>query len=337
VVLSALVVLASCSGHDQSALDPAGPQAGKIATLWWGFFYLLSAIFAAVMGATLWTLTRRHRDAADKEQVGGEHLPPDATESKLKRAVSSATVISVILLFALLIASVVTGKATVDLGKQGNLLKIEVTGNQWWWQFRYLSDDPSQTLITANEIHIPVGRTVLITGMSNDVIHSFWVPNLHGKRDLIPSRVNTEYIQADKPGVYRGQCAEFCGLQHAHMSFYVVAEPPEEFAAWAQAQLQPAATPSDPTLLHGEQSFLNYECVYCHQIRGTTAAGQNGPDLTHFGSRRSIAAGTLPNTKGNLGGWIVNPQSIKPGNHMATIAVHPDDLQPLIEYLESLK
>ncbi len=331
-----LSILTACAGHQQSVVDPAGPQSGKIATLWWFFFYLLGAIFIVVMVLLIGTLMRRQPEIEPAAQHKN-HSAPEETESKLKRLVTGATIVTVLILFVLLVASIGTGKATADLGRKPNLLKIEVTGNQWWWQFRYLNDDPSQVLTTANEIHIPVGRTILIEGMSNDVIHSFWVPNLHGKRDLIPSRVNTEYIQADKPGVYRGQCAEFCGLQHAHMSFYVIAEPEDKFKAWMQAQLQPAPIPANTTLEQGKQSFLNYECIYCHQIRGTTASGQNGPDLTHFGSRRSIAAGTLPNTMGNLGGWIVNPQSIKPGNHMATIAVKPEDLQPLIQYLESLK
>jgi cytochrome c oxidase subunit 2 len=329
LTLFCLAILSSCGGHEQSAIDPAGPQSGKIAALWWVFFWLLTVIFLIVMAVMLFTLRRRPRTI--------ENTDPEQTESRLKRAVTAATVVTILLLFVLLIASVKTGKATADLGKNANLLTIEVTGNQWWWQFRYLNNDPSQILTTANEIHIPIGRTVLIQGRSNDVIHSFWVPNLHGKRDLIPSRVTTEYIQVDKPGVYRGQCAEFCGLQHAHMSFYVVAEPEDKFRSWMQAQLQPAPSPADPVLLQGQQIFLNYECVYCHQIRGTTASGQNGPDLTHFGSRRSLAAGALPNSMGNLGGWIVNPQRVKPGTHMATIAVKPDDLQPLLQYLESLK
>jgi cytochrome c oxidase subunit II len=324
-----LAVLSSCGGHQQSAIDPAGPQAGKIAALWWVFFWLLAVIFVIVMAVMLATLRRRPHALEDKD--------PQRTESGLKRTVAAATVVTILLLFALLIVSVKTGKATADLGKRANLLTIEVTGNQWWWQFRYLNNDPSQIFTTANEIHLPIGRTVLIQGRSNDVIHSFWVPNLHGKRDLIPSRVTTEYIQADKPGIYRGQCAEFCGLQHAHMSFYAIAEPEDKFRAWMQAQLRPASAPADPLLRHGQQIFLDHECVYCHQIRGTTAAGQNGPDLTHFGSRRTLAAGALPNSMGNLGGWIVNPQRIKPGTHMATIAIAPDDLQPLLQYLESLK
>jgi cytochrome c oxidase subunit 2 len=317
------LTLAACATREQSALDPAGPQSGKIAALWWFFFWLLGVIFVLVMVVMLWTLVRR-------EQTG-------TCEPKLQRTVTTASVATVIILLVLLVASITAGKATADLAKKPNPLTISVTGNQWWWQFRYLNSDPSQVLTTANEIHIPVGRSILLQGQSNDVIHSFWAPNLHGKRDLIPSRVTTEYIEADKPGIYRGQCAEFCGLQHAHMAFYVIAEPAGKFNAWMQAQLQPSLEPANPVLSQGQRAFLNYACVYCHQVRGTPAAGQNGPDLTHFGSRSTIAAGTLPNTPGNLGGWILNPQRIKPGTKMATVAVKPEDLQPMIQYLESLK
>ncbi len=234
------------------------------------------------------------------------------------------------ILFVLLILSVGTGKAISELGDRKNGMVIEVTGNQWWWDVRYANDDPRLVLETANEIHIPVGRPVMIRGTSHDVIHSFWVPNLHGKRDLIPSRITTEWIQADHPGEYRGQCAEFCGLQHAHMAIWVIAEPEDKFNAWMKLQLQPSVAPSDPVRQRGEQVFMSHACVFCHAIRGTSAAGQMAPDLTHFGSRKTIAAGTLPNSMGNLGGWITDPQSIKPGNHMATIAVNPDDLQPLV-------
>jgi cytochrome c oxidase subunit II len=328
--------LISCAGHQQSVVDPAGPQAGKISTLWWFFFWLLGIIFAIVMALTLWTLLRRN-DVTEREALETQHKPPEEVQSKELRVVTGATITTVIILFVLLVASVGTGKSISQLASKKNPMTIEVTGNQWWWQIRYLDSDPSQVVVTANEIHIPVGRPVRIRGMSNDVIHSFWVPNLHGKRDLIPSRVTDEWIEADRPGRFRGQCAEFCGLQHAHMSLWVIAEPEEKFRAWMLAQLQPAVTPADPVKQRGQQVFLNNACVFCHQITGTTAAGQNAPDLTHFGSRLGIAANTLPNTKGNLAGWIVDPQSIKPGNHMATIPVNPTDLQPLIEYLESLK
>jgi cytochrome c oxidase subunit II len=300
------------------------------------FFWLTAAIFIVVMVLTLWTLTRGQR-GLEQESLEVRHLPSERTERKMTRVVAAATIATVLILFFLLIASIGTGKAVSQLGNKNNGMTIEITGNQWWWHVRYQNSDASQILVTANEIHIPVGRPVLIRGRSNDVIHSFWIPNLHGKRDLIPSHITTEWIQADRPGVYRGQCAEFCGLQHAHMILYVIAEPEHEFKAWMKQQLQPSVAPADPVKQRGQQVFLNYACVYCHQIRGTTAAGQNGPDLTHFGSRRGIAANTLRNNLGNLAGWIVDPQSSKPGNHMATIAVQPEDLQPLIEYLESLK
>jgi cytochrome c oxidase subunit II len=328
--------LTGCAGHQQSAVDPAGPQSGKIDTLWWSFFWLLGAIYIAVVVILLYALMRP-RSSAEQERIESVHKPSEERDSRVRRMVTGATIATILILFVLIVASVGTGKAISELSYKKNPLTIEVTGNQWWWQIRYLNDDPTLTLVTANEIHIPVGRPVQIRGLSNDVIHSFWVPNLHGKRDLIPSRTTNEWIEADHPGLYRGQCAEFCGLQHAHMSLWVVAEPQDKFKAWMDAQLQPAPSPSDSERQRGQQVFMNHACIFCHQIRGTTAAGQNAPDLTHFGSRRGIAANTLPNTKGNLAGWILDPQSIKPGNHMATIAVDSTELHPLIEYLESLK
>jgi cytochrome c oxidase subunit II len=331
----ALSLLISCAGHQQSAIDPVGPQSGKIDTLWWFFFWLLGIIFVIVMVVLLLTLSRR--PGAEQEMLESTHLPPEGTESRVHRVVIGATVVTIVTLFVLIVASVGTGKSIADLSFKKNPLTVQITGLQWWWQIQYMSSDASRSLVTANELHIPVGRPVQILGRSQDVIHSFWVPNLHGKRDLIPSRSTSEWIEADKPGLYRGQCAEFCGLQHAHMALWVIAEPEDKFEAWMRAQLQPAVPPSNPGTQRGQQVFLNHACVFCHQIRGTTAAGQNAPDLTHFGSRRGIAANTLPNTKGNLGGWIVDPQSVKPGNHMATIAVDSTDLQPLINYLESLK
>ncbi|HSU60231.1 MAG TPA: cytochrome c oxidase subunit II [Bryobacteraceae bacterium] len=332
----AALTLTSCAGRQQSVVNPAGPQSGQIATLWWFFLALLSAIFIIVMVLTALTLTRRHR-GIEQEPLEATHLPPPQTEAGLTRVVTAATILSIVILFVLLVTSIITGKNLSELQDRKNPMVIEVTGQQWWWQIRYQNSDPQQVLVTANEIHIPVGRPVMIRGTSHDVIHSFWVPNLHGKRDLIPSRVTTEWIQADRPGVYRGQCAEFCGLQHAHMSLWVVAEPPDKFKTWFDGQLKPSAAPGTAVLQRGQQVFMNHACIFCHAIRGTSASGQNAPDLTHFASRRGIAANTLPNTMGNLGGWITNPQNIKPGNHMATIAMNPPDLQPLLQYLESLK
>jgi cytochrome c oxidase subunit 2 len=314
----------------------AGSNAAHIRELAVFFGLLLSAIFVLVVGLALFSLTRRHR-GIQQEPLEGTHQPSDRTEASLRTAVGAATGITVLILFGLTIVSVSVGKIVSASVAPAGSLNIEVTGTQWWWKVRYASDDPGRILQTANEIHIPIGRAVAIRGNSEDVIHSFWVPGLQGKRDLIPGHTTTEWLEADKPGEYRGQCAEFCGLQHAHMAFWVIAEPPERFNAWLEHQLKPAAEPMNDDTRQGQEIFLRSACVLCHAIRGTDAAAQAGPDLTHFGSRKTIAAGTLSNTKGNLAGWIADPQNIKPGTHMATVPIQPAEMQPLIDYLESLK
>jgi cytochrome c oxidase subunit 2 len=189
---------------------------------------------------------------------------------------------------------------------------------------------------TANEIHIPVGRPVRFEVVAGDVIHSFWIPELAGKTDLIPGQRNVMWLEADHPGVYRGQCAEYCGMQHSKMAMSVVADPPAAFGAWLARQRLPAASPSDPDMVAGEAVFTTSACALCHTIRGTPARGRVGPDLTHLASRRMIAAGTLPNTRGYLAGWIANPQALKPGNVMPAVPLRPTELQVLITYLQSL-
>ncbi len=329
-------VAAARAATQQSAVDAAGPQAGRIETLFWFFVALLGAIFVIVMSFTLWTLVRRPAPI-DQESLDRTHQPSAETEERLTRVVVAAGGVMLVILLALIVISVSTGKSIASASSRRDAVVVEVTGNQWWWTVRYVNDDPRRIVVTANEIHVPVGRPVMIRGTSQDVIHSFWVPNLQGKRDLIPSRITTEWFQADQPGQFRGQCAEFCGLQHAHMAMWVVAEPPDQFEAWIERQLQPAAPPSDPEKIRGQQVFLSHACVLCHSIQGTPAAGQVGPDLTHLASRLSIAAGTLPNTRGSLAGWIADPQNIKPGTHMATVPVASQDMQPLLDYLESLQ
>ena len=194
-----------------------------------------------------------------------------------------------------------------------------------------------QYVTTANEIHVPVGKPVTVVLTGADVIHSFWAPNLHGKRDLIPGQQTSLVLRVDKPGVFRGQCAEFCGLQHAHMAFLVVAESQEQFDAWYSNQVKEAAAPQTPEQIRGQQVFLSHACVMCHTIRGTEAAARAGPELTHLKSRATIAAGTLPNERGQLGGWISNPHSIKQGVRMPPNPLAPDELSSLLGYLESLK
>jgi cytochrome c oxidase subunit 2 len=250
--------------------------------------------------------------------------------------VIAATVLSIIGLLGLIIASVITDRALASLPLQDGVV-IRVTAQQWWWQVSYEPYDPARTFETANELHIPVGRPVLLELQSPDVIHSFWVPNLAPKKDLIPGRTLTLTLRADKPGVYRGQCAEFCGLQHAKMALLVIAHEPAGYDRWAQAQRQSAISPADDVQKRGHDVFMNSPCVMCHAIQGTAASGKTGPDLTHFATRQTLAAVTLPNTRGNLAAWITDPHRIKPGVNMPAVTLPDGDLQALLTYLESLK
>jgi cytochrome c oxidase subunit 2 len=208
-----------------------------------------------------------------------------------------------------------------------------VIGHQWFWEIRY----PGTAAVTANELHIPVRTRVNLVAETADVIHSFWVPELNRKIDMVPGHPNRILLYADKPGAYRGQCGEFCGLQHTHMGVEVVAQPPAQFAAWLRAQAAPARRAQAPLAARGEAVFTRAACASCHQIRGTRARGGIGPDLTHVGGRMTLAAGTIPNRKGFLAGWILDPQHVKPGNKMPGLPLRGRDLQRLLDYLESLR
>lgn len=311
-----------------SVLDPAGPQAGRIEDLWWIFFWVCTAVFVLVLAALLAAIYRARRSQTGQ---GGREQ-----ERRLTRTVGAATVVSAVILIGLLVLSISTGRA-VGSSAPPDALTIEVVGHQWWWEIKYDHPIPSQSFTTANEIHIPVGRPIRIKTRSTDVIHSFWVPNLHGKRDLIPGKPSETWLQADRAGVFRGQCAEFCGAQHAHMAFVVVAEPPAAFESWRSAQLQPPPPPAQPLERRGQEVFLALPCPTCHTVAGTPAGGRVGPELTHLASRRTLAAGTLPNTRGHLAGWILDPQTQKPGNKMPAVALRSDDMEALLAYLESLR
>ena len=320
----------------QNALDPAGPFAGRIDGLTRLMVYLLSAIFVIVMIVLAIAAFRRRHHAPESKTHNDVIQPEHEREKRISRTVTTGVALSVAILFALLVSSYLVGRAIYSSPKT-NAMIIEVNGRQWWWDVRYLHPIPSQIVTTANEIHIPVGRPVLLRLGSGDVIHSFWVPNLHGKMDMIPGRTQELSIQADRPGVYRGQCAEYCGHQHAHMAIVVIAEPEDQFNSWYQAQLQPAVTPSTESQTYGQKVFLSKPCVMCHRIQGTDAGGEVGPDLTHVASRQTIAAGTLHNTREHLARWIVNSQSVKPGNRMPPIPVQGNDLNSLLDYVQSLK
>jgi len=214
-------------------------------------------------------------------------------------------------------------------------LTIDVTAHQWWWEFHYENPDSSKIFTTANEIHIPVGVPVRFNIRSADVIHSFWVPALGGKTDAIPGRTNKTWLEAGKPGIYRGQCSEYCGVEHAQMGLRVIADTPADYTAWVNDQLADAPEPTTDLTRIGQQRFQRH-CAACHTIRGTPAGGAVGPDLTHLMSRTTIAAGILTNTPANLGGWIANPQSIKPGSMMPNVELTGPELQAIETYLRTL-
>jgi cytochrome c oxidase subunit II len=308
----------------QSALHPAGPGAASISGLWWVMFWTCTVVYVLVMGVLVMAVRRR--------RAGQE--PPG--ERALVRAVVAASAATIAILFGLLFASVVTGRAIGSLGAAEGLV-VEITGNQWWWDIEYHNPDPSLRVRTANELRLPAGRQVRIQLKSNDVIHSFWVPNLHGKMDLIPGRQTALWLQADTPGVYRGQCAEYCGLQHAHMALAVIAESTGDFDRWLMAQRQTAAPPTTAAQRRGLEIIERGTCAMCHTVRGTAAGGRTAPDLTHFGTRSTIGAGTAPNTPGYLAGWIADPQHLKPGAKMPATGLSAEELQGVLAYLETLK
>jgi cytochrome c oxidase subunit 2 len=314
-------------------LNAMGPQAAHIVQLWRVFVVTCSLVFGAILAVLLVLLWRTPR--AD-EAAPAELASMDDPEPRSRRHVVRAVVASTVLLLVLIVASVFTDRALARLSL-ADAVTLEVTAHQWWWTVRYLDGQPSEQVETANEIHVPVGRPVVIRLKSDDVIHSLWVPNLAGKRDLIPGRTALMTFRADQPGTYRGQCAEFCGYQHALMALVVVAEPPEQFQAWLQAQRAPAPEPTDARQQRGKQLVQSVSCAMCHTVQGTLAQGKRGPDLTHLASRRTLAAGTLPNTPQDLARWIADPQQHKPGTNMPATPMSGEDLQAIVAYLGSLK
>ena len=314
-----------------SAFVPASPQAHLVATLWWWMLVVGGAVWLIVIAFMFYvSLARRDRRGPDDVAHASEE-----GHAGLQRAVIGAGFVTVLVLAAFLVFDFSVGHALAQHPERA--LTIDVTGHQWWWEVEYEDPDPSKRLTTANEIHVPVGVPIQFKLRSADVIHSFWAPSLNGKKDLIPGYLSTLWFKADTAGVYRGQCAEFCGLQHAKMAFYVVAEPQAKFDAWVAAGSQSPPPPTDSTRLYGQRVFLSSGCAVCHTIGGTAAQSFVGPPLTHLKSRATIAAGALANTKANLLGWITNPQAIKPGTRMPTVPLTPPQLAALVDYLETLK
>jgi cytochrome c oxidase subunit II len=308
-----------------NVLDPRGYGAQQVAELWWIIFGLGTAVFVAVTALLLFVVYRR--------RVNENEVEPDLNEvSGTPWILWGGIIIPFIILMVTYGFSLRTLTSLAG-PPQPTTVTIEVLGHRWWWEVRY----PEYGIVTANEIVIPVGQPVEILLSSDNVIHSFWVPQLHGKLDMTPGRVDSMWLQADQPGVYRGLCAEFCGLQHSKMHFLVIAEEPDSFNAWLERRQQPAPEPADDLAFNGQQVFFSAGCVYCHTIDGTPATGRLGPNLTHLASRRTLAAAVLENNRGNLAGWIVDPQNIKPGSLMPPTPLDAADLHALLAYLESLE
>jgi cytochrome c oxidase subunit 2 len=315
------LLLVGCAGSP-SALDPQGPAAARIAGLWWFLLGLGGFVYVAVVAFLLFALFRRRRHGNSES---GLHTG--------SRIVLYAGIITPALILLVVFGFTVAALNALSMPDTAERYTVHVIGHQWWWEIRY----PEEGVITANEIHIPAGQPVRILLSSDDVIHSFWVPQLHGKLDLVPGQTNQIWLQADRPGTYVGECAEFCGIQHANMRLLVIAEPPEQFDSWAEAQRQPTSEPTDSLVAQGQQLFLGTTCLTCHTIAGTHATGRLGPDLTHFASRRTLASATLANNRGNLAGWIANPQHLKPGALMPSSELTGSELQALLAYLTTLK
>jgi cytochrome c oxidase subunit 2 len=315
------------TAFEQSVLDVAGTQNAHIHTMWRVLIDVCGVMYLLVLGFLIWSLLHARRSNR-----------PDRSADSPGMSTALYTWIGLVIvgLFGITIASYAVDHAIFEAGEHKGLV-LEVTSQQWWWAIQYQSDDPSQSFQTANEIHLPVNVPVTIALRSPDVIHSFWVPNLHGKQDLIPGRDTTIHLHPTRTGVFRGQCAEFCGAQHAHMALYVFVEAQSDFDRWRAGQLQAASDPANTTAARGRDAFMSSACALCHTIRGTDAAGITGPDLTHLASRSSLAAGTLDYNRGNLAAWIADPQGIKPGNHMPTVGLDPQDLQSITAYLDGLK
>jgi cytochrome c oxidase subunit 2 len=310
----------------QSILDPHGPGAARLLELGWVLIYgtLVPAVLTLLLLLYV-TLRRRAKDPTPETRTYRDHA----------FVLGTGGVLTAIIVVALFLANVRMGAEAAKPPAEP-AFTVDIIGHQFWWEIHY----PDHDVVTANELHIPTGVPIRIRTASADVIHSFWVPQLHGKIDMTPGKTKVFWIQADDAGVYRGQCTEFCGIQHALMAFLTVAETPEAFERWIAHHRQPATQPDDPELARGFEVYREAACGHCHAIRGLvpeSATGVVGPDLTHFAGRATIGAATLANNRGNLAGWVIDPHTLKPGVRMPPATLPPDDLHALVAFLESLR
>lgn len=331
-----LIVPALAAAHDAWAATPmsylhtVGPAGYPVTRLGWGLGIISLGVVVSTGLLLLGGIFRR-RDLRAPGDAGALAVRRDA--GGMGWIYIGVGISAVVLIGAMVWTLVVTAVVAHPSSKPA--LTVQVSASQWWWALRYDTEQPSRTFTSANEIHIPVGQPVRFEVTSTDVIHSFWVPKLGGKIDVIPGQTNVAWLQADRPGTYRGQCAVFCGAEHARMALRVIAQTPADFRAWQTSQLADAPQPTTAGLQRGQQVFQAH-CAACHTIRGGDAGGALGPDLSHLLSRHTLAAGVLPNTPGNLAGWIVHPQSIKPGTRMPDQALSGPQLAALMAYLQTL-
>jgi cytochrome c oxidase subunit 2 len=319
------LTLAGCSGQ-QSILNDHSPQSHDIMLLWW---WMLGAALIVLFGAiAMLVIAYVRRNTPGLPFFGTREDVPQAMVLFFGIAVPAVVLVA---LFA--VADVYLVRKTAPPNPKTTTMTIHVIGRQWWWDVEY----PGTDVVTANEIHIPVRTRINLIATTGDVIHSFWVPALNRKIDMIPGRVNRILLYASNSGRYRGQCSQFCGLEHAHMAFYVFAQPKAQFEAWLRGQERPAVAPRTAAERAGEADFMKDQCASCHTIAGTPAQGDVGPNLTHVGSRTTLAALTIPNTPSWMARWIADPQAIKPGVQMPDLGVPPAQIKDIVAYLESLK
>ncbi len=333
-LLFILLVTSACSAspYIPSALDPRGSAAVHIASLWWVMVAFSAAIFVLVVGLLLAAILRRRR--------GTSLTVPDSNDSDVGRKwlIQGGIVLPLVVL-AITFGYTIYTLAAIENPQNNAAIHINVVARRWWWEVQY----PGQGVTTANEIHIPVGIPVQFQLVSDDVIHSFWVPQLQGKMDVIPTHPNTITLQADQVGVYRGVCAEFCGLQHAMMGLEIVAQSRDDYEKWLVDQQQPAAISTDPAATQGQQVFLSAGCDFCHNVNGLNekqliaSTPDLGPDLTHLASRTTIVGASLANNTSDLAGWVVDAQHIKQGSDMPKMSLSSQDLQTLLAFLQSLR
>lgn len=327
----ATTVLSACAGDaPQDYLrELGGPKAVDEANIYWLVFWIATGVFFLVELLLLFVVVRYRR------RKGEAGLAPAQTHGNRNIEIIW-TILPTMLLAGLAIPTV--SMIWDQTGRQDdpNALEIRVVGKQWWWEIHY--PGAGDEVVTANEVHVPTGRVVNFSLESADVIHSFWAPKLSGKQDLIPGQVTELNFKADVPGTYMGQCTEYCGLSHANMRLLVVAQTPEDFAAWVQQQSQPGAEPAaDSDAAKGKEVFLSSACVGCHTIKGTIAAGTVGPNLTHFASRQRFAGEMFENTPDNVAAWLRDPPGRKPGSRMPNLHLSEENISALVAYLESLQ